>query len=384
MFLPRHGRGHRIPPTEINYRANIDALKRLGVTDLRLGLRRAVRYKEAFARARSCSSTSSWTARCARESSSSAPAASRTSRRPIRSAPRSSDLAARRQAEGIPARARRRRPRAWRGRSSRRAPSRSYQAWARHHPHDLMPEAKLAREAEICYAAVAMVTDYDCWHEAHGAVDVATARGDGRDAARRSGCSLVGRAISRPHDAVSGRLRPRARQRDITPPAARDPRCSRARPSRAACSAPEVLGRHEGPRPAYRTIFVPTTAGRRGHRPDAPAVRVRAAAPAPRPTGRRGDPRHGRARRAADRCHGRLRGGLGCAPTPSDALERDVRAARRDAADRGQPALGAGAHAARAAAAAGANASRRAYAEAAPHRRRGRRACAAIGRHGLR
>jgi 5'-methylthioadenosine phosphorylase len=37
-----------------------------------------------------------------------------------------------------------------------------------------MPEAKLAREAELCYASVAMVTDYDCWHESHGAVDVAT------------------------------------------------------------------------------------------------------------------------------------------------------------------------------------------------------------------
>jgi 5'-methylthioadenosine phosphorylase len=37
-----------------------------------------------------------------------------------------------------------------------------------------MPEAKLAREAELCYASVAMVTDYDCWHEGHGAVDVAT------------------------------------------------------------------------------------------------------------------------------------------------------------------------------------------------------------------
>ena len=36
-----------------------------------------------------------------------------------------------------------------------------------------MPEAKLAREAELCYASVAMVTDYDCWHESHGAVDVA-------------------------------------------------------------------------------------------------------------------------------------------------------------------------------------------------------------------
>jgi 5'-methylthioadenosine phosphorylase len=54
------------------------------------------------------------------------------------------------------------------------AESRLYRAWGA----DVigmtgMPEAKLAREAELCYASVAMVTDYDCWHPGHGAVDVA-------------------------------------------------------------------------------------------------------------------------------------------------------------------------------------------------------------------
>jgi 5'-methylthioadenosine phosphorylase len=51
-----------------------------------------------------------------------------------------------------------------------------------------MPEAKLAREAEITYATVAMVTDYDCWHELHGAVDVASVIAvlhDNADKARR-------------------------------------------------------------------------------------------------------------------------------------------------------------------------------------------------------
>jgi 5'-methylthioadenosine phosphorylase len=57
---------------------------------------------------------------------------------------------------------------------STRAESRMYRQWG----CDVigmtaMPEARLAREAELCYASVAMVTDYDCWHEDHGAVDVA-------------------------------------------------------------------------------------------------------------------------------------------------------------------------------------------------------------------
>ena len=58
---------------------------------------------------------------------------------------------------------------------STRAESNLYRSWgASVIGMTNMPEAKLAREAEICYATVAMVTDYDCWHDDHGAVDVAT------------------------------------------------------------------------------------------------------------------------------------------------------------------------------------------------------------------
>ena len=72
VFLPRHGRGHRLSPSDINYRANIDAMKRAGVTDLvsRLGLRLV--QGRALSRASSCSSTSSSTARTGARARSSA------------------------------------------------------------------------------------------------------------------------------------------------------------------------------------------------------------------------------------------------------------------------------------------------------------------------
>ena len=80
VFLPRHGRGHRIPPSEINYRANIDALKRAGVTDVISVCARAARCARTSRRARSCSSISSSTAPSRARRASSARAASRTCR----------------------------------------------------------------------------------------------------------------------------------------------------------------------------------------------------------------------------------------------------------------------------------------------------------------
>ena len=79
-----------------------------------------------------------------------------------------------------------------------------------------MPEAKLAREAELCYATVAMVTDFDCWHPDHDHVTVEAVVSvllDNADKAR----ALVQRVvpeIGKPRESVSGRLRPRAGQRD--------------------------------------------------------------------------------------------------------------------------------------------------------------------------
>ena len=210
------------------------------------------------------------------------------------------------------------------------------------------------------------------------------------NAARRSGCSRGSRAIFRPSTLPCPVGSDRALDGAIlTQPDARDPAMlAKLDASRAACSAAEALGRHARPRPA-----IPHDLGRRRRLPSRSSTR-RALPFAfelrhlrTRGAGRRGDPRHARARRAADRRDGGLRRGARHArrrrATP--ALERVVRAARRDAADRGQPALGARR-------ACGACCGRRRRERVAPRLRGGgaasptrtSRTCDAIGRHGLR
>jgi 5'-methylthioadenosine phosphorylase len=172
-FLPRHGRGHRIPPHRIDYRANVDALKRVGVTDLislsavgslredltpgtfvvvdqfidrtrqRIGsfFTEGVVAHVDFARP-VCSRLAGLIAQAARDGND-----------PVRAGgtylviegPQFSTL----------------------------AESRLYRQWG----SDVIgmtnqPEARLAREAELCYATIAMVTDFDCWHPSHGHVSV--------------------------------------------------------------------------------------------------------------------------------------------------------------------------------------------------------------------
>jgi 5'-methylthioadenosine phosphorylase len=172
-FLPRHGRGHRYSPTSINYRANIDALKRLGVTDV-LSLSAVGSLREdlppghfvlvdqfidrTFAREKSFFGTG-----CVAHVSMAHPVSSWLS-----------GLAGQACADlGLPHKI---------GGTyivmegpqfSTLAESRLYRSWG----CDVigmtnMPEAKLAREAELRYATVAMVTDYDCWHPDHDAVTV--------------------------------------------------------------------------------------------------------------------------------------------------------------------------------------------------------------------
>jgi 5'-methylthioadenosine phosphorylase len=173
VFLPRHGRGHPHSPTDINYRANIDALKRSGVTDI-ISLSAVGSLKEemapgdfvivdqfidrTFAREKSFFGTG-----CAAHVSMAQPVCGRLGE------------ALRKAALSI-------RIEPWHGGTyivmegpqfSTMAESRLYRSWG----CDVigmtnMPEAKLAREAEICYATVAMVTDYDCWHSDHGNVSV--------------------------------------------------------------------------------------------------------------------------------------------------------------------------------------------------------------------
>ena len=173
VFLPRHGRGHRISPTEINYRANIDALKRSGVTDI-LSLSAVGGLQEryapgtfvivdqfidrTFAREKSFFGTG-----CVGHVSVARPVCSRLG----------DALMGASEGLGIDI---------LRGGTylvmegpqfSSLAESELYRSWGcAVIGMTNQPEAKLAREAEICYASVAMVTDYDCWHQGHDDVSV--------------------------------------------------------------------------------------------------------------------------------------------------------------------------------------------------------------------
>lgn len=173
VFLPRHGRGHRLPPTSVNYRANIDALKRAGASQV-LSVSAVGSFREdlppgtfvivdqfidrTFAREKSffgpglVAHVSVAQPVCGRLGDALESAAAEAGIRAVRGGtylamegPQFSSL----------------------------AESKMYRSWG----CDVigmtnMPEAKLAREAELCYATVAMVTDFDCWHPDHDEVQV--------------------------------------------------------------------------------------------------------------------------------------------------------------------------------------------------------------------
>lgn len=172
-FLPRHGRGHALPPGEIDYRANIDALKRLGVTDV-VSLSAVGSLREALAPGDFVLVDQFIDRTFARRKSffGAGLAAHVSMARPV--CPRLGDLLA--------AAAERAGVRMVRGGTylamegpqfSTLAESSLYRQWGVSViGMTNMPEAKLAREAELCYATVAMVTDYDCWHPDHGDVTV--------------------------------------------------------------------------------------------------------------------------------------------------------------------------------------------------------------------
>jgi 5'-methylthioadenosine phosphorylase len=174
VFLPRHGRGHRVPPTQLNVRANIDALKRAGCTDL-LAISAVGSLREELVPGRFVVVDQYLDRTFARESSFFGPGlvAHVSMADPV--CPRLSALAAE-AAEAAGAEVARtgcyvaiEGPQ-----FSTRTESRAYRAQG----GDVigmtgMPEAKLAREAELPYSSVCMVTDYDCWREDCDAVDVA-------------------------------------------------------------------------------------------------------------------------------------------------------------------------------------------------------------------
>jgi len=174
-FLPRHGRGHKISPTEINYRANIDCLKRAGVTDL-VSISACGSFREELAPGVFVLVDQFIDRTFAREKSffGTGLVAHVSVADPVSPAVVDAVEAALK-AEAIDYR---------RGGTylamegpqfSSRAESELYRSWGcAVIGMTNMPEAKLAREAEICYATVAMVTDYDCWHDDHEHVDVAS------------------------------------------------------------------------------------------------------------------------------------------------------------------------------------------------------------------
>jgi len=226
VFLPRHGRGHRIPPSEINFRANIDVLKRAGVTDvisvsavgsLRENLRPGMFVivdqfiDRSFARVKSFFGTG-----LVAHVSMAHPVCSRLGDHLEAAAGEAGIEVARGGTylvmEGP--------------QFSSLAESELYRSWN----CDVigmtnMPEAKLAREAELCYATVAMVTDYDCWHPNHDDVTVdaiVKVLLANADKAR----NLVKKVAPRLHDdpkAAACSCRSALEHALITAPGARDP-----------------------------------------------------------------------------------------------------------------------------------------------------------------
>jgi 5'-methylthioadenosine phosphorylase len=172
-FLPRHGRGHRIPPGEVNYRANIAALKMLGVTDL-LSLS-AVGGLRADLAPGTFVVVDQYIDRTVGRAGSffgSGLVAHVSMAHPV--CARLGDHLAAVLAGGDTPWVRGGTYLAMEGpQFSTQAESGLYRSWnCSVVGMTNLPEAKLAREAELCYASVAMVTDYDCWHPAHDAVTV--------------------------------------------------------------------------------------------------------------------------------------------------------------------------------------------------------------------
>jgi 5'-methylthioadenosine phosphorylase len=173
VFLPRHGRGHKLGPSQLNYRANIDALKRAGVTDL-LSISAVGSLQEQYPPGHFVAADQFIDRTFAREKSffGEGIVAHVSVADPV--CPRLSAMAV--------AAARAAGAEVTEGgcyiamegpQFSTRAESLLYRSWGA----DIigmtaMPEAKLAREAELPYAIIGMVTDYDCWREEEEGVDV--------------------------------------------------------------------------------------------------------------------------------------------------------------------------------------------------------------------
>src|SRR6476646_7505138 len=173
VFLPRHDSGHRLSPSDINYRANIDVLKRAGVTDL-ISLSACGSFKENLPPGsfvlvdqfvdRTYKRESSFFGKGLVAHVSMAHPVSPRLRIHLAAAAQAENIAVHRDGTYVCIEG---------PQFSTLAESLTYKQLG----YSVigmtnMPEAKLAREAEICYATVAMVTDFDCWHPDHDAVTV--------------------------------------------------------------------------------------------------------------------------------------------------------------------------------------------------------------------
>jgi 5'-methylthioadenosine phosphorylase len=173
-FLPRHGRGHPLPPGDINYRANIEALKRVGVRDV-ISISACGSLREDLAPGTFVLVDQFIDRTEGRARSFFGPGLVAHVGLAHPTCGRLNDtLATAAEAAGIPVRKGGTYVAISGPQFSTQAESDLYRAWG----CDVigmtaMPEARLAREAELCYASVAMVTDYDCWHPEHAHVNVA-------------------------------------------------------------------------------------------------------------------------------------------------------------------------------------------------------------------
>jgi 5'-methylthioadenosine phosphorylase len=226
VFLARHGRGHRLSPSGINYRANIDALKRVGVTDV-ISLSACGSFKREFYPGLFVlvdqfddrtyrRETSFFGNGCVAHVSMAHPIAPRLQRR-------IGEAAA---AEGIACHL---------GGTYLCMEGPQFSSLAESLFHQARgadvigmtgaTEAKLAREAEISYATVAMITDFDCWHEDHSAVDVAAVVKVVHENAQRAGAliSRVLRDLPAEHEPCPVGSDHALDNAIMTHPAARDP-----------------------------------------------------------------------------------------------------------------------------------------------------------------
>lgn len=223
VFLPRHGRGHRIPPSHLNFRANIDAMKRAGCTDL-LAISAVGSLREQLPPGRFVVIDQFVDRTFARETSFFGPGlvAHVSMADPV--CPRLSSLATD-AAEAAGAEV-------TRGGTylamegpqfSSRAESELYRAWG----CDVigmtaMPEAKLAREAELPYALIGMVTDYDCWRHGEEPVEVAAIVAQLMANAETARSLVEALARSLPPERIPSPLDTVLDSAIITAPAARD------------------------------------------------------------------------------------------------------------------------------------------------------------------